>query len=112
MLSLGLQWFLSAVSLTVISNLLPGFHLKNFVTALIVAGIYGVLHVLFAWILRIIFFLPMFLSFGLFALIINAFLLYLTDKLVEDFEIASLKDTLIGAVLLTVFNYIWGWLFF
>ncbi len=76
MLAIGIQWLLSAVSLTVISILLPGFRLKNFGTALIVAGIYGVLHVLFSSILKTLFFLPMFLTLGLFALIINAFLLY------------------------------------
>jgi putative membrane protein len=107
MLYLGLQWLLSAVSLTVISYLLPGFRLKHFGTALIVAGIYGVLHVLFASILKIVFFLPMFLTLGLFAFIINAFLLFVTDKFVGDFEIDSLTDTLIGALLLTVFNFIW-----
>ncbi|WP_034413027.1 phage holin family protein [Candidatus Entotheonella palauensis] len=111
MLDLGLQWLLSAVSLTLISNFLPGFRLKNFGTALIVAGIYGVLHVLFSWLLKVIFFLPMFLTLGLFALIINAFLLFVTDKLVDDFEIDSLKDTLIGAVLLTVLNFVWRFLF-
>jgi putative membrane protein len=111
MLSLGLQWFLSAVSLTVISNLLPGFRLKSFTTALIVAGIYGILQVLFTSILKIIFFLPMFLTFGLFAFFINAFLLFITDKLVDDFEIDSLTNTLIGAVLLTLLSLIWRLLF-
>ncbi len=112
MLSLGFQWLLSAVSLAIISNVLPGFRLKNFGTALIVAGIYGVLHVLLSSILKAIFFLPMLLTFGLFAFIINAFLLFVTDKLMDDFEIASLKATLIGAVLLTVFNFVWRQLFF
>ncbi len=107
MFYLGLQWLLSAVSLTIISNLLPGFRLKNFGTALIVAGIYGILHVLFSAILQAIFFLPMIFTFGLFAFIINAFLLLVTDKLTDDFEIETLKDTLIGAVLLTVFNFVW-----
>ena len=110
MLALGLQWFLSAVSLILIANLLPGFRIKNFTTALIVAGIYGVLHVLFAWILKIIFFLPMFLTLGLFALIINAFLLFVTDKPVDDFEVDSLITTLMGAVLLTVLDGFWRWL--
>lgn len=111
MLALGLQWLLSAVSLTVISNLLPGFRLNNFATALIVAGIYGILHALFAWFLKVIFFLPMFLTFGLFALIINALLLYVTERLVDGFGIDSLKDILVGAVLLTVFNFVWRSLF-
>jgi len=112
MLALGLQWLLSAVSLTIISNVLPGFRLRGFSTALIVAAIYGVLQVLFFWLLKVIFFLPMLLTFGLFALVINAFLLYVTDAIVDDFEIDSLQNTLIGAVLLTVLNYIWRWLLF
>lgn len=112
MLSIAFHWLLSAVSLTIIANILPGFHLKNFGTALIVAGIYGVLHVLFASLLKLIFFLPMLITFGLFAFIINAFLLYVTDKLVDHFEIDSLTNTLIGAVLLTVLDLVWRQLFF
>jgi putative membrane protein len=53
----------------------------------------------------------MFLTFGLFAFIINAFLLFITDKLVDDFEIDSLTNTLIGAVLLTLLSLIWRLLF-
>ena len=112
MLAIGLQWLLSAVFLTVISNVLPGFRLRNFTTALIVAAVYGVLQVLLFWLLKVIFFLPMILTFGLFALVINAFLLYLTDMLVEDFEIDTLKNTLIGAVLLTILNGVGRWLLF
>ena len=44
----------------------------------------------------------MLLSFGLFGLVINAFLLWLTDKLIDDFEIDSIRITLVMAVLLTV----------
>ena len=54
----------------------------------------------------------MILTLGLFALVINAFLLYLTDVLVDDFEIDTLKNTLIGAVLLTILNGIARWLLF
>jgi putative membrane protein len=112
MLRLAVQWLLSALSLTVIARLLPGFHISSFGTALIVAGVYGVLQVLLAKILKIIFFLPYFLTFGLFALVINAFLLFLTDKLLENFQIEGLGTTFIGAVLLTIPNGIWAWLFF
>jgi len=54
----------------------------------------------------------MLLTFGLFALVINAFLLFLTDKLLNDFDLDSLWTTLIGAILLTLINGFWGWLFF
>ena len=106
------QWLLSALSIAAISKILPGFRLRGFGAALIVAALYGVLHVLFYKILKFIFFLPYLLTFGLFALVINAFLLYVTNKLVEDFEIDSLWTTFVGAVLLTIMNGIWGFLFF
>ena len=112
MLAIGLQWLLSAVFLTIISNVLPGFRLRHFTTSLMVAGVYGVLQVLLFWLLKAIFFLPMILTFGLFALVINAFLLYLTDLLIDDFEIDTLTNTLIGAVLLTILNGIARWLLF
>ena len=54
------------------------------------------------WLVALIAFIPMLLSFGLFGLVINAFLLWLTDKLIDDFEIDSLRTTLLIAILLTV----------
>jgi putative membrane protein len=109
---LALQWVLSAVSVVVVSKVLPGFRLKHFGTALIVAAIYGLLHVLLYTLLKILFFLPMVLTFGLFALVINAFLLFLTDKLLDDFDIDTLWATLVGAILLTLINGLWRWLLF
>ena len=54
------------------------------------------------WLVALIAFILMLLSFGLFGLVINAFLLWLTDKLIDDFEIGSLRTTLLIAILLTV----------
>jgi putative membrane protein len=112
MLRLILQWLLSAVSLTLLAKFLPGFRIQGFGTAIVVAAVYGLLHVLLYRILAIIAFLPMFLTFGLFGFVISAFLLFLTDKLVENFKIDSLLTTLIAAVLLTILNNIWRWILF
>ena len=112
MLSLVFHWLLSAVSITAISKLLPGVHVKSFGTSLIVAAVYGILHVLLFKILAFIFFVPRFLTFRLFDLVINAFLLYLTDELLENFEIDSLGTTLLAAVALTILNSVWDWLLF
>ena len=112
MLHLLLQWVLSDGTLTILAKSLPGFRMKHFGTAMIVAAVYGVLHVFLFRILAIIAFIPRLLTFGLFDLVINAFLLFLTDKLLEDFEIDNLFTTLIAAVLLTVLNNIWQWLLF
>jgi putative membrane protein len=112
MLRLLLQWVLSAVSLTVLSTFLPGFHVNSFGTAMAVAAVYGILHVLLYKVLVILAFIPVLLTFGLFTLVINAFLLFLADKLVEDFKIDGFFMTLIAAVALTMLNNIWRWLLF
>ncbi|MDH3599618.1 MAG: phage holin family protein [Candidatus Tectomicrobia bacterium] len=110
MLALGMYWLLSALSVTAISKYLPGFRIHHFGAALIVAGVYGVLHALLSTILKMILFLPMWLTFGLFALVINAFLLYITDELLDSFHLDSWFTTFIGAALLTILNGIWAWL--
>ena len=107
MLRLLLQWVLSAVSLTALSKFLPGFRIGNFGTAMIVAAVYGILHVLLYPLLAIIFFIPKFLTFGLFVFVIDAFILFVTDKLLDDFEIDNLFITLVAAVSLTVLNGFW-----
>jgi putative membrane protein len=84
---------------------LPGVRIKSFGTAVIVALVYGLLNYFLFWLIALVAFIPMLLSFGLFGLLINAFLLWLTDKLVDDFEIPSLGMTVLMASLLTLGKY-------
>jgi putative membrane protein len=107
-----LQWLLYALSFMIVSKLLPGFHVRGFGSALVVAAVYGVLHVLLFRVLVFLAFIPVFLTFGLFIFVINAFLLFLTDALLEQFEIDGFLTALGGAVLLTILNGIWRWLLF
>jgi len=85
-----------------LASVLRGVRLKSFRSALSVALIYGLLSYFLFWLLALIAFIPMLLTFGLFGLVINGALLRLTDKLIQDFEIDSLRVTLLMAVLLTV----------
>jgi putative membrane protein len=85
-----------------LASVLRGVRLKSFRSALSVALIYGLLSYFLFWLLALIAFIPMLLTFGLFGLVINGALLWLTDKLIQDFEIDSLRVTLLMAVLLTV----------
>ncbi len=89
-----------------LATVLPGVRIKSFGTALTVSLLYGVLNYVLFWLLALIAFIPMMLSFGLFGLLINAFLLWLTDKLIEDFEIPSIGITILMALLLTVGKFV------
>jgi putative membrane protein len=102
MLRLIIEVLVTSGLLYALATALPGVRLKSFGTALTVVLVYGVLNYFLFWLVALIAFLPMLLSFGLFGLVINAFLLWLTDKLIDDFEIDSLRTTLLIAVLLTV----------
>jgi len=46
------------------------------------------------------------LTFGLIYFVINAAILWLTDRLVEDFEIDGIETGLMAAVILTITNSI------
>ncbi len=89
-----------------LASVLPGVRVKSFGAAIIVAFVYGLLNFFLYQLIALIAFIPMLLSFGLFGLLINAFLLWLTDKLIDDFEIDSARTTLLMAVLLTVGKYL------
>ena len=112
MMRLLLQWVLSALSLMAVAKLLPGFRIQNFGSALVVAAVYGVLHVLLYRVLVFLAFIPLILTFGLFIFVINAFLLFLTSALLDNFKIDNIPTALIGAVVLALLNGIWRWLLF
>ncbi|MDA3791378.1 MAG: phage holin family protein [Desulfobacula sp.] len=50
------------------------------------------------------------ITFGLFKFVINAFLLWLTDKLIEDFEIKGVFTTFIAAFLITIVDSLIKWI--
>ena len=106
MVGLIINVLVMAGLLYALASVLPGVRMKSFGTALTVSLLYGVLNYFLFWLIALLAFIPMLLSFGLFGLLINAFLLWLTDKLVEDFEIPSLGLTVIMALLLTLGKFV------
>ena len=107
-----LQWILYALSFMIVSKLLPGFHVRDFGSALVVATVYGILNVLLYPVLAFLAFIPILVTFGLFIFVINAFLLWLTDILLDQFKIDNIPTALIGAISLTILNWIWRRLLF
>ena len=100
-----------SVVVFLVAQLLPGIRVKNFYTALIVAIVYSIINFFTGWLLVLLTLPFMIITFGLFKLVINAFMLWLTDKLMEDFEINDLLTTFLGALLITFADSAIKWVF-
>ena len=94
-----------------IDEALPGITIDGFGTALVVAVVYGLINVFLGTVLKIISFPFIFITLGVFLLFINTFLLWLTDQLVDDFEIDNLGTTFVAAVIITLSDSVLGWVF-
>src|SRR5262245_47830140 len=96
---------LGGVAVMLVAWLVPNFEVRGGFGASIVVGlVYGLLK-MFLQKLLITLALPVVLiTFGLFIFVINAFLLWLTDKLLERFEVRTKGALLVGALLLSAFD--------
>jgi putative membrane protein len=95
-----------------IARFLPGVEVKGWKTAVIVAVVFSVLNFALSWLLHLLLIVPVVLTLGLLLFfvpfIVNTALLWLTDKLIGDFEIKTGRALLFSAAVITVVN----WLFY
>lgn len=93
-----------------VSTLLPGIKLKNFLTALKVAIVYSIIHIICFKLLMLLSLPFIFITLGLFVLVIQAALLWVTDQFIDDFEIDGFGTTLLASVLITLGSSVLNWL--
>jgi uncharacterized membrane protein YvlD (DUF360 family) len=77
MVALLVHWLISAVSLLIVTYILPGIQVRGFGTALIAAIVIGFINATLGLILKILTLPLTLLTFGLFLLVINALMLQL-----------------------------------
>ncbi|MCC7233300.1 MAG: phage holin family protein [Bacteroidia bacterium] len=78
---------LSTLAVLITCLLLPGVHVDNVLTALLVAGVLAILNAVIKPILVLLTLPVTFLTFGFFLLIINALLVLFTSRIVPGFKI-------------------------
>jgi putative membrane protein len=102
MLKLLLHWVLSALALLVVSQFIPGFHVRGLVPALVAALVIGLLNATLGLVLKIITFPITILTLGLFLLVINALMILLASKIVVGFHVTGMVPAFLGAVVLAL----------
>jgi len=103
---------LAAITATVLllAKFLPSVKVKSVGSAIVVALVFSVLNFFLNWAIRAVLFVPALLTFGILFLfipfIVNAVLLWLTDKLIKSFSIDTMGGLLFSAAAITVVNWI------
>ena len=97
-----IRWFVNALSLYIVSKIVPGIAVKDFTTSLVASVIIGLINTLIKPVL-LFFTLPInILTLGLFTFIVNAGLLLLAGNLISGFSVSNFWSALIGSILLSL----------
>lgn len=100
-----LNWLLSAISLLIVSRLVPGFYVQGFKAALIAALVIGLVNATLGLFLKLITLPLTLLTLGLFWWVINALMLmFASTLLAPDFMVRGFWPAFWGAVVLALLN--------
>lgn len=99
-----LELLLRSLSVFLVTELLTSVHIQNITIAVVVALVYGVLKMLFRGILVLLSLPLIIVTLGFFWFVINAILLWGTDKLIDGFEIEGFFNTIIASILISLID--------
>jgi len=99
-----INWLLSALSLVIVANVIPGFQVSGIVAALIAAVVIGLVNSTLGVLLKIVTFPLTILTLGIFWLIINALMLKVAAALVPGFRIQGFLPAFLGSIVLSLVN--------
>ena len=98
------NWLVSTLVVIIAAYLLPGVHVENFWTALVVAVVLGILNLLLKPLLILLTLPVTIVTFGLFLLVINALLILLTSSIVPGFTVDGFWWAMLFSILLSLIN--------
>jgi putative membrane protein len=106
MLVIIIRWLVITVAILISSMIIPGIKVDSLSTAIIAAGLLGIINTFIRPIL-IILTLPLnILTLGLFSFFINAFLLKLVAYFIEGFAVDGFGSAFLGALVISIVNWL------
>src|ERR1700716_508483 len=110
MIRLLLNWFLSALSLLIVTRIVPGFVVNGFGSALLAVIVIGLVNGTLGFFLKLITFPLTILTLGIFWLVINALMLMAASAIVPGFKVEGFWPAFLGAIVLSLVNMLMHWL--
>ncbi len=101
-----IHWFLSAVAVWLVSQIVPGFMVSSLGAALIAALVIGLVNATLGIILKVITLPLTVMTLGLVWLIINGIMLLVAAQLVPGFAISGFFAAFLGAIVLSLVNMV------
>ena len=95
---------ITALSLILVTYLLPGITVDSFTTALLVAFVLGLLNAVVRPVLILLTLPITIVTLGLFIFVINAVLFLLVSSFVDGFTVSGFWMALVGSVLVSIFS--------
>ena len=100
------HWLLSALSVWIVAQFVPGIHVSGITAALIAAVVIGLINATLGLLLKIVTFPLTILTLGLFWFVINALMLELASKFVRGFEVRGFIPAFIGSILISLVSWV------
>jgi putative membrane protein len=102
MLHLIVNWFVSALALWLVAQIIPGIRVRDFGAALVATIVIAIVSVTVGPVLKFLTFPLTFLTLGLFLLVLNAFLLKLASLFTPGFAVHGFWSAVAGSLVLTI----------
>ena len=101
-----LNWLLSAISLLIVSYIVPGFAVSSFKSALLAAVVIGLINATLGLLLKVLTFPLTILTLGIFWWVINALMLMFASRFVSGFQVNGFWPAFLGAIVLALVNMV------
>ncbi|NBS41716.1 phage holin family protein [bacterium] len=109
-MKLILRWLLNAIALVVVANVVPGFGVDTFYTALIAALVLGLVNALIRPILLILTLPINIMTLGLFTFVLNALMIWFASTIVKGFTVEGFVPAFLAGIILWVVSMGTNWL--
>ncbi|NTW75483.1 MAG: phage holin family protein [Candidatus Moranbacteria bacterium] len=101
-MKLIIRWFAVAVGFFVAARFVPGVHVDGFMTAILLAAIWGILGLIVRPILVVLTLPVTIVTFGLFIFVINAALFAWLGNVIVGFTVDSFAAALLGSLVMSL----------
>ena len=105
-MKLVLRWLLSASALLLVAHVYSGVVVTSFISALIAAGVIGLLNLVVRPVLVILTLPVTVLTLGLFMFVINALLFWAAAGMLEGFDVRGFGAALVGSLAYSVIGLV------